>query len=334
MSWFRRPKPEAETSPAPSPAPAEPPANGETGRQGLFARFKERLTKTRNDLKSRLEDVFTSRAQVDEALLDELEEALITADLGVAAAARLLEDLRRKIKQRSLTDPAQVKEALKESLLEILRQVEATPAKPVSGPEVILVVGVNGVGKTTTVGKLARRYLQEGRKVLLAAGDTFRAAAGEQLEVWAERAGAEIVRHQSGADPSAVVFDALDAALARGIEVVLVDTAGRLHTKTNLMEELKKIRRTMDRKIPGAPHQTILVLDATTGQNALSQAKLFHEATPLTGLIMTKLDGTAKGGILLAVASLLSRPILYVGLGEQMNDLKPFDAEAFVEAVL
>lgn len=243
-------------------------------------------------------------------------------------------ELRKKIRKRNLTDPTQVKAALKDSFLEMLSSSGPGQEEAVQGLEVILVVGVNGVGKTTTIGKLAHRGIKEGRKVLLAAGDTFRAAAGEQLEIWAERVGADIVRHKAGADPSAVVFDALDAALARKADLVLVDTAGRLHTKVNLMEELKKIRRVMDRKVPGAPHQTLLVLDATTGQNAISQARLFNEATPLTGLILTKLDGTAKGGIVAAVSNLLGQPVRFVGLGEQMEDLREFDPEAFVEAVL
>jgi len=315
--------------------PEEPePAGGDQGRRGIFGRFRRGLSKTRQGLKHQIDALFSGRAQVDEDLLEELEELLITADLGIEAATSLLEELRQKIRKGRLTDPDQVKAALKESFLEMLRSVRTGDQEPVQGLEVVLVVGVNGVGKTTTIGKLAHLWIKEGRKVLLAAGDTFRAAAGEQLEIWAERVGADIVRLQPGADPSAVVFDALDAALARKMDLVLVDTAGRLHTKVNLMEELKKIRRVMDRKIPGAPHQTLLVLDATTGQNAISQARLFNEATPLTGLVLTKLDGTAKGGIVAAVSNLIGQPVRYVGLGEQMEDLREFDPEAFVEAVL
>ncbi len=321
-----RPEAAAETGP-------EKPA-ADNNKKGLFGRFRERLAKTRASLSGRLDALFSGGGKVDEDLLEEMEEILITSDLGVEATTELLKKLRKQIKRRNLTDPADLKGALGDSLLELLDVGPAPPAPPAEGPEVILVVGVNGVGKTTTIGKLARRFILEGKKVLLAAGDTFRAAAGEQLEIWAERVGADIVRHQAGADPSAVVFDALEAAQARGVDVVLVDTAGRLHTKVNLMEELKKVRRVMAKKIPEAPHQTLLVLDATTGQNALSQAKLFNEATPLTGLVLTKLDGTAKGGIVAAVAHQLQRPVLFVGLGEQMDDLKPFDPNAFVEAIL
>jgi len=346
MAWFRkrRDKPEPAEAPeqeaveAARPAeevqPEPTPAEARNNRQGLLARFRERLARTRNSLSGSLDGLLAGRAQVDEALLEDLEEILITSDLGVAASQQLLDGLRRKIKRRNLTGSQELKGVLKESLLELIDVQAPPPASPAQGPEVILVVGVNGVGKTTTIGKIAHRRIQAGDKVMLAAGDTFRAAAGEQLEIWAERVGAEIVRHKAGADPSAVVYDALEAALARGIDLVLVDTAGRLQTKVNLMEELKKIKRVMAKLIPEAPHQTLLVLDATTGQNALSQARLFNEATPLTGLILTKLDGTAKGGIVAAVASELKRPVLFVGLGEAMDDLRPFDPEAFVEAIL
>jgi len=347
MSWFKKNKQGRDKKPScPEDRPAGPDqeeSTAETGpgnqgdeleRKGLLARFQERLAKTRSGLRDRLDNLFSSRTEVDEDLLEELEEILITSDLGLETTDRLLNDLRQQIKKKNLTDPQELKAALKESLLAMIPPAGQESVRPDQGPEVILVVGVNGVGKTTTIAKLARRHIRQGRKVILAAGDTFRAAAGEQLALWADRVGADIVRHQPGADPSAVVFDALEAALARGIDLVLVDTAGRLHTKVNLMEELKKINRVMGRKIPQAPHQTLLVLDATTGQNALAQAKIFNEATPVSGLIMTKLDGTAKGGILVAVAHLLDKPVKYVGLGEQMDDLKPFEAEAFVEAIL
>ena len=305
----------------------------DNGKKGLFRRFRERLSKTRSGLGGMLDSVFSSSAPVDEDLLEELEEILITSDLGIEATTALLDKLRKKIRKKNLTQAAELREALKESLLEMFKAPEEY-RPPKEGPEVILIVGVNGVGKTTTIGKLAHRHIGQGKKVMLAAGDTFRAAAGEQLEIWAHRVGADIVRHQAGADPSAVIFDALEAALARNCDTVLVDTAGRLHTRVNLMEELKKIRRIMDRKVPGAPHQTILILDATTGQNAISQARIFNESTPLTGLIMTKLDGTAKGGIVAAVSNLLDLPVHYVGLGEQMDDLREFDPLAFVDAVL
>ena len=351
MSWLKRfkkdksrdetedPAKATEDSPAEDqslddPLPDPPTEAGEETRQGLLARFKERLSKTRTALSTRLDSLLAGKTRIDEETLEGLEEILITSDLGVGTAAALLEKLRVRTKKERLTEPEALKSALKDCFLELAAVEAEEPAKPTSGPEVILVVGVNGVGKTTTIGKLAHRYIAGGRKVLLAAGDTFRAAAGEQLTIWAERVGAEIVCHRPGADPSAVVFDALEAAQAREIDVVLVDTAGRLHTKVNLMKELKKIRRVMAGKIPDAPHQTLLVLDATTGQNALSQASLFNEATPLTGFILTKLDGTAKGGIAIAVAHQMNRPVLYVGLGEKMGDLKPFDPEAFVEAIL
>ena len=324
--------PGPEPEPESEPEPGEPPQ--ENGKKGLFRRFRERLSKTRTGLGGMLENVFSSSGPVDEELLEELEEILITSDLGLEATTNLLDKLRKKIRKNKLSQASELREALKESLLEMFKAPEAEPGRPKTGPEVILIVGVNGVGKTTTIGKLAHRHIQEGKKVMLAAGDTFRAAAGEQLEIWADRVGADIVRHQAGADPSAVIFDALEAALARGCDTVLVDTAGRLHTRVNLMEELKKIRRIMDRKVPGAPHQTLLILDATTGQNALSQARMFNESTPLTGLVMTKLDGTAKGGIVAAVSNLMDLPVFFVGLGEQMDDLKEFDPQAFVEAVI
>lgn len=301
-------------------------------RKGLFARFREKLAKTRSSISGRLSGLISGKSVIDEELLEELEEILITSDVGVDCTLSLLDDLRRQVRKKKLVDPAQLQDAVKESMLKLLDQPH-DHQPPEQGPEVILVVGVNGVGKTTTIGKLAHRLRGEGKKVLLAAGDTFRAAAGEQLEIWAERVGADIVRHQAGSDPSAVVFDALEAAKARDVDVVLVDTAGRLHTKVNLMEQLKKMNRVMQKIVPEAPHQTILVLDATTGQNAMAQAKTFHEAAPLTGLIMTKLDGTAKGGIVIAVAHQIEKPVLFVGLGEQMEDLKPFDPEAFVEAI-
>ena len=325
---------EDEEEPEPEDEPEEKPEKepeNET-RKGLFARFREKLAKTRSSISGRLSGLISGKSVIDEELLEELEEILITSDVGVDCTLSLLDDLRRQVRKKKLIDPAQLQDAVKESMLKLLDQ-RHDHQPPDQGPEVILVVGVNGVGKTTTIGKMAHRLRGEGKKVLLAAGDTFRAAAGEQLEIWAERVGADIVRHQAGSDPSAVVFDALEAAKAREADVVLVDTAGRLHTKVNLMEQLKKMNRVMQKIVPEAPHQTILVLDATTGQNAMAQAKTFHEAAPLTGLIMTKLDGTAKGGIVIAVAHQIEKPVLFVGLGEQMEDLKPFDPEAFVEAI-
>jgi len=301
-------------------------------RKGRFSRFRERLARTRKGLTGGLERLFLGRREVDAEVLEELEEILITADLGVAASHRLMEAVRDKVKRRELRDAARLKEALREEMAAILSGPPAP--RRTARPWVVLLVGVNGVGKTTTIAKLAHQDRRQGLKPLLIAADTFRAAAVEQLEVWGERLGAQVVRQKTGADPAAVVFDGLDAAQARRVDTVYVDTAGRLHTKVNLMEELKKIHRTAARKLPGAPHETLLILDATTGQNALSQARLFHEAVGVTGVILTKLDGTAKGGMALAVAHETGLPIRYVGVGEGLDDLQPFDAEAFVAAIL
>ncbi len=297
-----------------------------------FRRFRERLVRTRQSLAGGLERLFLGRREVDAEVLEELEEILITADLGVDTALRLVEVIRDRVKRRELKDAARLKEALREEMVAIL----TGPPPPVrtAKPWVILMVGVNGVGKTTTIAKLAHQDRHRGFTTLLIAGDTFRAAAVEQLEIWGERVGAQVIKQKTGADPASVVFDGLDAAQARQVDCVYVDTAGRLHTKVNLMEELKKIHRTAAKKLPGAPHETLLILDATTGQNALSQARLFHEAVGVTGVILTKLDGTAKGGMALAVAHETGLPIRYAGVGEGMDDLQPFDPEAFVAAIL
>ncbi len=297
-----------------------------------FRRFRERLVRTRQSLAGGLERLFLGRREVDAEVLEELEEILITADLGVETALRLVEVIRDRVKRRELRDAARLKEALREEMVAIL----TGPPAPMrtAKPWVILLVGVNGVGKTTTIAKLAHQDRGRGLTPLLIAGDTFRAAAVEQLEIWGERVGAQVIKQKTGADPASVVFDGLDAAQARQVDVVYVDTAGRLHTKVNLMEELKKVHRTAAKKLPGAPHETLLILDATTGQNALSQARLFHEAVGVTGVILTKLDGTAKGGMALAVAHETGLPIRYAGVGEGMDDLQPFDPEAFVAAIL
>lgn len=289
--------------------------------------FRRGLSKTRDSLGTRLREAFKRDHTLD-AWLRDLEEALILADAGMATTQKLLGPLR---KQRELDSPEALLSALK---IEVRRLLD-DPAKPdgESRPLVILIAGVNGVGKTTTIGKLAHQYRRAGKKVLMVAADTFRAAATEQLEIWAQRVGCDIVKHQSGADPAAVVFDGLKAAQSRGADVVIIDTAGRLHVKVNLMEEIKKLVRVIGREIPGAPHESFLVLDAATGQNALSQSKLFRDALPLTGVILTKLDGTAKGGAVLAVKSELGLPIRYIGLGEGLDDLRPFDAEAFADAL-
>jgi fused signal recognition particle receptor len=322
------PPAESEVSPDATHAGA-----AEKPQRGLFKRLRRGLSKTRDILNTDIEDLFTGKRKLDDEMLEELEELLITADIGVRTAMDLIEKISRQAAKIESVDG--LKAVLREEITTIIDKLpdrEAHPATP--GPRVIMVVGVNGVGKTTTIGKLAARHTREGRKVLIAAADTFRAAAIEQLTIWAERAGADIVKHQDQADPAAVAYDAVEAALARGVDVVLIDTAGRLHTKVNLMEELKKIKRSVGKKIADAPHETLLVLDATTGQNALSQAQLFDEAIDLDALALTKLDGTAKGGIVVSICSTLNIPLRYVGVGEQIDDLQAFDAKDFVEALI
>ena len=331
-------QPEPSEEPEPEPGPqdaAEPepelPAGEEEPKRGLWGRLGARLKKTRDKIGGSI-DRITLGKKIDDDLLDELEEVLVTADLGVQTSLKLIEQLRGQVARKELKDAEALKKALQQGISQVLTQVAEPPSRD-NNPHVIMVVGVNGVGKTTTIGKLAHRFQSEGRSVLLGAGDTFRAAASEQLTLWAERAGCDVVGGQEGADPSAVAFDAVEAALSRGRDLVLVDTAGRLHTKVNLMEELKKIHRVLGKKLPGAPHEVLLVLDATTGQNALQQAKLFNQAVPLTGLALTKLDGTAKGGVVVAIAGELGLPICFAGLGEGMEDLKPFDPEDFARAI-
>jgi len=296
---------------------------------GYFKRLKNRLSKTRQNLSGGFEKVFAGKKKLDEDALDQLEELLITSDIGVQTTLALME----KIADAKVADVGEVKQILKEELLSILNTPPPVQEARKNTPHVILVVGVNGVGKTTTIGKIAASLKASGKKVLIAAADTFRAAAVEQLMIWAQKAGAEFVKHKENADPAAVAFDAVAAAKARGCDVVLIDTAGRLHTKVNLMEELKKIKRTVAKQIQGAPHEILLVLDATTGQNALSQARLFNEALAVTGLALTKLDGTAKGGIVIAICSSLNIPLQYIGIGEKVEDLRPFDAEQFINAL-
>jgi fused signal recognition particle receptor len=304
-----------------------------SSRPGFFERLKRGLSKTQENLIGRIDTLLLGKKQIDADTLEELEEILITADIGVTTAVELIRTLEQRLKRNELQDGEALKRALREDILSRLEKYAAPLDVTAHTPFVILVIGVNGVGKTTTIGKLASKYAAEGKKVLLAAADTFRAAAAEQLEIWGERAGVDVIRHQEGADPSAVVFDACKAALARQIDVLIVDTAGRLHTKVNLMEEMKKIRRVVGREIPGAPHETLLALDATTGQNALSQTRLFKEAASVSGIALTKLDGSAKGGIVVAVSNEFQLPIRFIGVGERVDDLRDFDPRQFVAAL-
>lgn len=299
-------------------------------KKGFFSRLKEGLAKTRQNITEKMDLLFKYHNEVNDELFDELEEVLILADVGVNTTTRLMEKVRERVREERIREAQRVRAVLKEEILALLSQPQELNLR---FPAVFLVVGVNGVGKTTTIGKLAHMFQSQGRKVLMAAGDTFRAAAIEQLEVWANRVGCQIVRHTEGADAAAVVFDAIQAAKSRGIDLLICDTAGRLHTKKNLMNELEKINRIIEREYPEAHKEVFLVLDATTGQNAVSQAKMFKEKVNVTGIILTKLDGTAKGGIIIAIKSELGIPIRYIGVGEGMDDLQPFDAEAFVEAL-
>ncbi len=298
---------------------------------GFFDRLKKGLTKTRNGFIGKVESIFTGR-KIDDETIEELEETLIASDIGVKATTEIIESLRERAKKGEIKSSENVREFLKEEMTAILG-----PSRPLvipgEKPFVILTVGVNGVGKTTTIGKLSGRFSSEGNSVLLAAADTFRAAAIEQLEIWAGRTGAQLVKHQSGSDPAAVAFDAIEAARARNVDIVIVDTAGRLHTKSPLMEELKKVRRVIDKSMPGAPHETLLIIDATTGQNALRQAEMFNNAGGVTGIALTKLDGTAKGGIVFAIRKELGIPIRLIGVGEGIEDLRDFDPREFVEAL-
>jgi fused signal recognition particle receptor len=300
---------------------------------GLLDRFRKVVESTRSSLAARVEELVEGKAAIDPALLDQLEEALIAGDVGVGTAQQVLDAVRGQVSRGQLRDPAGLKSAVKTELLNILKETTNGRTRAAEPPVVVLVVGVNGTGKTTTIGKLAWQFRSKGNKVLLCAGDTFRAAAVEQLEIWGERAGCEVIKQRPGADPSAVLFDALTAAKARQYDCVIADTAGRLHTKVNLMTELEKMRRTCQRVVPGSPHEVLLVLDATTGQNGLQQARQFTESAGVTGIILTKLDGTAKGGVVLAIARELKLPIRYVGVGEQKDDLLPFNPEQFIESL-
>lgn len=299
----------------------------------LLERLKAGIQKTRAGLVDRVEDLIAGKKEIDADLLEELEYTLITADVGVRTAGEILERIRQRVDRKLAADATEVKALIREHLLEVLEATERPLARVEDPPAVIMIVGVNGSGKTTTIGKLTQRFKAEGRSVLLCAADTFRAAAIEQLEVWGQRTSTDVVRQNTGADPSAVMYDALSAAKARKVDYVIVDTAGRLHTKDNLMAELEKMKRTAARVIPGAPHEVWLVLDATTGQNGLEQARKFTETSGVTGIVLTKLDGTAKGGVVVAIARELNLPIRFVGVGEKAEDLLPFEPEDFIRSL-
>ena len=299
---------------------------------GFFDKIKQGFKKTSDAVSHSLDSVFAAFVKIDEDLLEELEEALILSDVGASTSAKIVAEVEKRAKLRKTTTASELRDLLREVLTD--NMLDNQPLDVSGRPAVILVIGVNGVGKTTSIGKLAARYVSEGKKVMLSAADTFRAAAADQLEIWAKRAGADIVRHGEGADPSAVVFDSISAAKARGSDIIIVDTAGRLHNKANLMNELAKIDRVISRELPDASRETLLVLDATTGQNAVHQAEEFNKAAELTGIILTKLDGTAKGGIVIAISAGLGVPVKLVGVGEGIDDLIDFDRAAFLEAIL
>jgi fused signal recognition particle receptor len=302
---------------------------------GFFEKLKKGLSKTHQDFVEQIDQLFLGKKSIDQDLLDELEGLLFASDLGVKTSSQLIESVRQGLNRGNLQVPEKIKELIQQEIFRILK----TGERPLSvnfsetKPFVFMVIGVNGVGKTTTIAKIAHQYSSQGRKVLIGAADTFRAAAVEQLEVWAKRVGAELIKQSKGADPSAVAFDSIRSAKARDIDLVFIDTAGRVHTKVNLMEELKKMKRIIGRECPGAPHEVLLVLDATTGQNAISQAKLFNESIGVTGIALTKLDGTAKGGIIVGITEELKIPIRFIGVGEGMDDLKEFNASEFVQAL-
>jgi fused signal recognition particle receptor len=326
--------------PVVAPPPVAPSPSEDEERQGFFARFKTAIAKTRENLTERLEDVFKGKKQIDADTLDELEEILIGADIGVNTTMAIIEDVRKQVDRQTLKEVSELKRVIKQHLMDILEK--AAHARGVSSetsipddvqPYVMMVVGVNGVGKTTTIGKLAQRIKAEGNDVMICAADTFRAAASDQLAIWADRAGVPLIQQKQGTDPAAVLFDSLKAAKARNADVLIVDTAGRLHNKQNLMAELEKMKRVASKEVPQAPHEVLLVVDAVTGQNGLSQAREFLKAAPVTGLVLTKLDGTAKGGIAVAIAKELNLPIRYCGIGEKADDLIVFDPQVYVDGL-
>ena len=330
FSFFKSRNEKSKASEPPVPVVADI-AESTGGKTGWAERLKAGLTRTRENLNNKLGSVF-SRGRIDDDLYDELETVLLTADVGVTGTERLLKDLRALVKKEKLTEAADIKPALQSVLLDLLQPLEAPLDVNTAKPFVIMLAGVNGAGKTTTIGKLAKLYQAQGKSVLLAAGDTFRAAAREQLQVWGERNGITVVMQEKG-DSAAVIFDAVQSAKAKGIDIVLADTAGRLPTQLHLMEEIKKVKRVIDKALPGAPHETLLVLDANTGQNAVQQVKVFDDALKLSGLVITKLDGTAKGGAIAAIAAARPIPVRYVGVGETIEDLRTFNAKDFVEAL-
>jgi len=307
--------------------------NMRLGEMGFLDKIKKGLSKTREQVFDQIHDTIFFARKIDDELLEEIEDLLIMGDVGVDTTAEIIEHLKKQVKRQNYNTAEQLYDILKEEIINLLQSSQPKKWEVLPQPFVIFVVGVNGTGKTTSIAKLARQYIQGGKKVLLVAADTFRAAAIQQLQIWADRVGAEVIKHQDGADPSAVVFDSLQAAKSRRTDVVIIDTAGRLHTKVNLMEELKKMHRVIQKIIPNAPHQSLLVLDASTGQNAISQAKQFIEAVQVDGIVLAKLDGTAKGGAVIGISHQLNIPVLYIGLGEKMDDLEPFDANLFVEGL-
>jgi len=300
---------------------------------GFFDKLKAGLEKTRKSFTEKIEQLVVGYATIDDEFLDDLEVVLLSADVGVQTTQILMADIKKAIKSKVINGPEDLKPFLQGRISDLMSGDVAETVFAKTGPTVIIVVGVNGVGKTTTIGKLAQYYQEKGLKVMLGAADTFRAAAIDQLEIWGQRTGTEVIKHNEGSDPAAVVFDAVQSAKAKKVDLLIVDTAGRLHTKSNLMEELKKIRRVISREIPGAPHDTLLVLDATTGQNAVNQAKVFGEAADLSGIVLTKLDGTAKGGVVIAIKTELNLPVKWIGVGETAADLRPFVPNDFVQAL-
>jgi len=330
VKWFKKGNQEKAVG-APDAIETEKTGQPETTGGGFFKRLRRGLSKTRAFLNTDIDKLFAGQRKLDDDMLEDLEELLITADIGVETTLKLVDRISKRAS--GIKDADGLKAALKAEILSLFPEPEAAEDAVMDKPHVMMVIGVNGVGKTTTIGKLAARSNQEGKKVLIAAADTFRAAATEQLSIWAQRAGADFVRHKDNADPAAVAYDGVSAAVSRGADIVLIDTAGRLHTKVNLMEELKKIKRSIGKVLPAAPQETLLVLDATTGQNALSQAKLFNDAIGITGLALTKLDGTAKGGVVISICHSLDIPLTYIGVGERLEDLQDFDPSAFLDAM-